>query len=145
MGLRAVTDHGPTAHVVAVLSAQELRLQMADSNVVGCPPTLSRGLLDKLNEMTGREDTEQSLEGATQREVNLAVDRKDHEDLSILIEESGSIRDEARLGSLGLPNAGSWLNVIPSPALVHLKPYFHSLSQKGKQTPNTVGTKGKFP
>ena len=45
----------------------------------------------------------------------------------------------------GLPNAGSWLNVIPSPALVHLKPYFHSLSQKGKQTPNTVGTKGKFP
>ena len=63
MGLRAVTDHGPTAHVVAVLSAQELRLQMADSNVVGCPPTLSRGLLDKLNEMTGREDTVQSLEG----------------------------------------------------------------------------------
>ena len=86
--------------------------------------------MDRLNEMTGREDTEQSLEGATQREVNLAVDRKDHEDLSILIEESGSIRDEARLGSLGLPNAGSWLNVIPSPALVHLKPYFHSLSLK---------------
>ena len=62
------------------------------------------GLLDKLNEMTGRGNTEQSLEGTTQREVNLAVDRKDHEDLSILIEESGSIRDEARLGSLGLPS-----------------------------------------
>ena len=44
------------------------------------------GLLDKLNEMTGREDTVQSLEGATQREVSLAVDRKDHEDLCILIE-----------------------------------------------------------
>ena len=74
-------------------------------------------MLDKLNETTGREDIVQSLEGAIQREVSLAVDTKDHEDLSILIEESGSIRDEARLGSLGLPSAGSWLNVIPSPAL----------------------------
>ena len=76
----------------------------------GLPTHSEPGLLDRLNEMTGREDTEQSLEGATQREVNLAVDRKDHEDLSILIEESGSIRDESRLGSLGLPSAGSWLN-----------------------------------
>ena len=59
----------------------------------------------------------------TQREICLAVDRKNHEELSSLIEDSGSIRDKARLGSLGLPNAGSWLNVVPSPPLaLNLQP-----------------------
>ena len=101
LGLRAASDHGPAAHVVSVLSAQELRLQMLDSNVVDCPPTLGRGLLDKLNKTTGREDTMQSLEGATQREISLAVDMKNHEDPSTLIEDNGSTRDKARLGSLG--------------------------------------------
>ena len=48
---------------------------------------------------------------------------KNHEELSNLIEDSGSIRDKARLGSLGLHHAGSWLNVVPSPALsLNLQP-----------------------
>ena len=65
----------------------------------------------------------ESLEGVTQREICLAVDTKNLVELSTLIEESGSIRDKARMGSLGLPNAGAWLNVVPSPALsLNLQP-----------------------
>ena len=79
--------------------------------------------MDRLNEKTGREDTVVSLEGAPQREISLAIDMKNQEELSTIIEDSGSTRDMARLGSLGLPNAGSWLNVIPSPALaLNLQP-----------------------
>jgi hypothetical protein len=33
------------------------------------------------------------------------------------------IRDKARMGSLGLPHTGDWLNVVPSPTLgLHLRP-----------------------
>ena len=34
--------------------------------------------------------------------------------------DSGSIRDMARLNSLGLPNSGAWLNVPPSPCFILL-------------------------
>ena len=79
--------------------------------------------MDRLNETTGREDTLESLEGVTQREICLAVDMKNHGELFILIEDSGSIQDKARLGSLGLAKAGSWLNFVPSPALsLNLQP-----------------------
>ena len=81
--------------------------------------------MDRLNETTGREDTNESLEGVTQREICLAVDKKNYEELSSpsLIENSGSVRDKARLGQLGLPNKGSWLNVVHSPALtLNLQP-----------------------
>ena len=123
LGLRSATDHGPAAYAISVLSAQELKLQMLGRNAEDCPPNLTRVVVDRLNETTGREDTIESLKGATQREISLAVDMKNHEELSNLIEDSGSIRDKARLGSLGLHHAGSWLNVVPSPALsLNLQP-----------------------
>ena len=61
---RAVSDHGPAAYTVSVLSAQELKLQMLGRSAEECPPNISREMLDRLNEKTGREDTVVSLEGA---------------------------------------------------------------------------------
>ena len=53
--------------------------------------------MEKLNETTGRRQGEDSLESlvvVTQREICLAVDMKNHEELSR--EDSVSIRDKAR-------------------------------------------------
>ena len=64
LGLRAASDHEPAAYTVSVLSAQELKLQMLGRSAEECPPNISREMLDRLNEKTGREDTVVSLEGA---------------------------------------------------------------------------------
>ena len=40
-----------------------------------------------------------------------------------LLSSLTKIRDKARMGSLGMPHAGDWLNVVPSPILgLHLRP-----------------------
>ena len=105
------------------LLPQDLKLQILSRNVEDCPPVITADLLQGMQEKTVREDTVASLQETTQREVSLAVDISNHQKLTSAISEQGSTRDKARMGSLGLPNAGAWLNVIPSPALgLHLQP-----------------------
>ena len=62
------------------------------------------------------------LRGSTQRDISLRIDTHNTQTFLTQTRDSGSVRDAARLNSLGLPNSGSWLNVIPSPTLgLHLK------------------------
>lgn len=54
---------------------------------------------------------------------SLKVDLFNQSFLSNLIAEQGDMREIARMSSLGLPHSGSFLSVVPSPALgLHLRP-----------------------
>ena len=65
----------------------------------------------------------ESLKGITQREVSYKIDQHHHQLLSDHFTREGAQRESARLLSLGLPHAGDWLTVVPSPSLgLHLRP-----------------------
>ena len=54
--------------------------------------------------------------------ASLKVDLKNQSFLSNLVAEQGDTREIARLASVGLPHAGSFLSVVPSPPLgLHLR------------------------
>ena len=54
------------------------------------------------------------------------------------------MRDTARLASLGLPHAGDWLNVVPSPALgLHLRPAEFTVSVKYRLGCDVFSASGK--
>ena len=64
-----------------------------------------------------------SLQGLFQREISIAINMNNLQILKNHITGLENVGDIARLASLGLPHAGEWLNVIPSPALgLHLRP-----------------------
>ena len=64
----------------------------------------------------------ESLSGVSQKEASLKVDLQNQSLLLHHINEEGEAREIARIASLGLPRAGSWLSVVPSPALgLHLR------------------------
>ena len=102
LGLRASSDHSCVTYITSCLSSQDLKLQILSRNVEDCPPVITADLLQGMQEKTVREDTVASLQETTQREVSLAVD------LSSAISEQGSTIDKAKMGSLGLSNAGAW-------------------------------------
>ena len=86
-----------------------------------CPPAISTALLDCLAAKMGEDATINSLQGVSQRELSLKIDLKNLQLLTDHISELGVTRDITRLACLGLPHAGDWLNVVPSPALgLHL-------------------------
>ena len=56
----------------------------------------------------------------TQKMISLEIDKNLKVRLAASLTDK---RDKARLSSLGLPHAGDWLNVIPSPVLgLHVRP-----------------------
>ena len=71
----------------------------------------------------GEEASVSVLRGVTHREVSLKIDLNNLKLLTNHISGLEITRDIARLASLGLPHAGDWLNVVPSPSLgLHLCP-----------------------
>ena len=71
--------------------------------------------------MLGEEATTESLEGFAQKFLSLQVDLSTAARLADATARLNCVRKQARLASLGLPYAGTWLNVVPSPALgLHL-------------------------
>ena len=80
-------------------------------------------LLDAISAKVGEEATVTTLTGVSQKHASLKVDLRNQSLLHQHISEEGEVREIARLASLGLPHAGSWLSVVPSPALgLHLRP-----------------------
>ena len=66
-------------------------------------------------------DTE-SLMGLSQKMASLKVDLNNKSILLNHINGEGCVREIARMASLTLPQAGTWLSVVPSPALgLHLR------------------------
>ena len=85
--------------------------------------SLPQPLLDAISAKIGEETTVTTLTGVSQRHASLKVDLRNQSLLQQHIAEEGEVREIARLASLGLPHAGSWLSVVPSPALgLHLRP-----------------------
>ena len=120
LGLRSAADHASAAHAVSLLAAQPLLdgLLGEDSE----EPQLPQPLLDKITAKTGETASVDSLQGISQREVSLKVDLLNQSLLLHHFNEEGEEREIARMASLGLPHAGSWLSVVPSPALgLHLR------------------------
>ena len=65
----------------------------------------------------------ETLTGVSQKMASLKVDLRNQSLLLQQINEEGEKREIARMSSLGLPHAGSWLSVVPSPALgLHMRP-----------------------
>ena len=84
--------------------------------------SVTANMLQGLAAKTGQEETIACLKGSTQKLVSIRIDKKNIEEFLTHTSERGSTRDRARINSLGLPNSGAWLNVLPSPSLgLHLK------------------------
>ena len=124
LGLRASVDHAPAAYFSSIISSQDLKESILDMPGEDCPPAISLPLLDILARKMGDEAASvQSLQGISQKNISLATDLTNLQLLKDHYTGLESVSDTARVASLGLPHAGDWLNVIPSPALcLHLRP-----------------------
>jgi hypothetical protein len=84
--------------------------------------SLPQGILDTISAKQGQAVTTEQLDGENQKAVSAAIETHAKTLLSDHIAREGSVRDQARLASLGLPHAGAWLYVTPCPALgLHLR------------------------
>ena len=133
LGLRAAADHASVAHATSLLSSHSMVLKLLrraeeepasaattrqDNNL----PNLPQPLLDDISARQGEDIATECLIGVSQKAASLKVDLFNRSLLLNQLQE-GEVRDVARLSSLGLKYAGSWLSVVPSPALgLHLRP-----------------------
>ena len=134
LGLRAAKDHAPAAYATSYLTsrpltrdmlcpAEEMRADVQNSQEEPLDEVLPQALLTLLSVKQGEEATTEFLRDQTQKEISFKIDKNNQKLLSDLLSELGSDREKARLNSLSLPQAGAWLNVIPSPSIcLHLRP-----------------------
>ena len=122
LGLRSAVEHAPGAYAASYTSSQPLlKALLAIPEETPCLP-LPQTTLDRFSELLGEETTTETLEGMGQKFLSLQADLAAAARLSDSVAAQGSLREQARLASLSLPYAGSWLNVVPSPALaLHLR------------------------
>ena len=123
LGLRSAEDHCYAAYISSLLGSQDLKIQILRRSSEECPPIVTAHMLQRLTERTGEEESIACLQGVTQRQISVRIDQHKQKTFLTHTTNSGSVRDQARLNSLGLANSGVWLNVLPSPMLgLHLKP-----------------------
>ena len=133
LGLRAAADHASVAHATSLLSSHSMVLKLLKraeeepASAATVPqgnnlPNLPQSLLDDISARQGEDVATESLIGVSQKAASLKVDLFNRSLLLNQLQE-GEVRDVARLSSLGLKYACSWLSVVPSPALgLHLRP-----------------------
>ena len=123
LGLRTAEDHAAAAFSTSFLSSRWLLRKMLNCSEDDDPLNLPLSVLDAITTNLKEEQqvVEESLIGYTQKQLSTKVDLANSELLTTAMETSGE-REMARLGSLGLPYAGAWLNCPPMPALgLHLR------------------------
>ena len=121
LGLRSAVAHAPGAYAASYTSSQPLlkALLALPEETPSLP--LPQTTLNLFSELLGEEVTTESLEGFGQKFLSLQADLAAAERLADATARLDSVREQTRLASLGLPYAGAWLNVVPSPALgLHL-------------------------
>ena len=123
LGLRTAEDHAAAAFSTSFLSSKPLLRKMLncsdDEDPLSLPPPVLVTISANLKEE--QQIIEESLVGYTQKQLSTKVDLANAKLLSSAMETSGE-RELARLNSLGLPYAGTWLNCPPMPALgLHLR------------------------
>ena len=122
LGLRAAGDHASVAHATSLLSSHSMILKLLKRSEEDNLPNLPQPLLDDISARQGEAVATEGLIGVSQKAASVKVDLLNQSLLLNQIQE-GNDRDLARLSSLGLKYAGSWLSVVPSPALgLHLRP-----------------------
>ena len=122
LGLRAAGDHASVAHATSLLSSHSMILKLLKRGEEENLPDLPQLLLADIFAKQGEDVVTESLIGVSQKAASLKVDLFNRSLLLNQLQE-GNVRDLARLTSLGLKYAGSWLSVVPSPALgLHLRP-----------------------
>ena len=121
LGRRSAVAHAPGAYAASYTISQPLlRALLALSEETPSLP-LHQTTLNLFSELLGEEVTTESLEGFGQKFLSLQADLAAAERLADATARLDSVREQTRLASLGLPYAGAWLNVVPSPALaLHL-------------------------
>ena len=122
LGLRSAVEHAPGAYAASYTSSQPLLKALLalpeETPSLPLPPTT----LNLFSELLGEEATTESLEGFNQKFLSLQADLMAAARLAEATARLDSVREQARLASLSLPYAGTWLNVVPSPALgLHLR------------------------
>ena len=123
LGLRGACHHASTSYASSVLSTASQSRALQGRQNDPTPVTLSQDVLDDLTLLLGEESTVEVLWGLSQKALSLKVDLKRLSILQDQVKELGSVREMARLASLGLHHAGSWLMVTPTPAVgLHLQP-----------------------
>ena len=146
MGLISALDHAPAAYATSVVSAQDLKLRILDRAEQDSPPDIKPALLTYLNTKTREVATTDSLTGVTQRAVSLTINLNTSKLLTTKINELGDVREKARLSSVGLPHAGDWLNVLPSPILgLHMRSPEFVVSAKYRLGVPIYPTAGQCP
>ena len=116
LGLRGAVDHCAGAYISSVHACETLKEGLLPHGNVQLDITTAMALLrEKADEISPEE-----VPGMSQKMISLEIDKK----LKIsLVQSLTEKRDKARLASLGLPHAGDWLNVTPSPILgLHVRP-----------------------
>ena len=134
LGLRAALDHAPVAHAASLLSAKSLLERMLPQGDGEEEPfRLPEHLLDSISARVGENVDTETLMGLSQKMASLKIDLKNQSILLNHFNGEGCVREIARMASLGLPHAGAWLSVIPSPALgLHLRgpEFVHSVKYR---------------
>ena len=126
------------------IASHELKEQILARTEQDLPPVVSQDLMDKLSERTGSEENLACLRSTTQKELSHKIDLHKYQLQSKKINELGNVREIARLASLSLPNAGAWLNVVPSPSLgLHLRSSEFTVSVKYRLGMDIFHTAGK--
>ena len=122
LGLRAAEDHAPIAFASSLLSSQSLVRDLLGKDDDAAPPNLPQPVLERISAKQGEIASAESLVGVPQKLASLKVDQLNQSILLNHIAEEGEVREMARLKSLGLPQAGVFLSVVPQPALgLHLR------------------------
>ncbi len=123
LGLRRAEDHAAAAYATSYLASQPLVRDQLGMGAAEAPAvSLPQAVLDSIATKQGQAVTTEQLDGLTQKTVSAAISTHAQTLLSEQFTGEGSVRDQARLASLGLPHAGDWLYVVPSPALgLHLR------------------------
>ena len=113
LGIRSAQDHCSAAFIASVLASVPLVQESVSADLMNIAPSVIH-----LRSVTGEEVTEEGLQGLRQKDLSYKVDVFNRE---TLMSGCDSTREKARLGSLSLPHAGNYLNVVPSPILgLHL-------------------------
>ena len=123
LGLGCARDIAPAAYATSVLTAQDLKLSILGRTELDSPANIQPALFTYLSAKMGEEATINSLTGVTQRAISFTINLHKLQLLTNHTDGLDNVREMARLTSLGLPHAGDWLNVLPSPTLgLHMRP-----------------------
>ena len=146
LGLRGAEDHAAGAHTSSLLSSCTLSRNLQGLQDDGSPVSLPQQLLDTLGQKMGEEATVETVWGLSQKMMSFKVDSQNLVKLKERVEGEGQERELARLNSLTLPYAGSWLLTPPIAVLgLHLRPTEFTLATRYRLGINVYDSDGPCP